>query len=221
MNNPRLFLLMCCLLFLCAGCIKTKFEFYDNGKVKSETHYRFGKETGTTTYYHHWYPTKIMEIEMKRGKKNGKFVQRFFDNKIEMIAFYKDDLLEGKETYYYKNGQPSIEINYTKGIKNGQAVSWYVNGINKESGFYINDLFDGDWENYDERGLLIGEGKFDKGNGNRITYDEMGRLKTKTNFVNNKKEGLETHFLSSGEIEKTILYKEDRIVEINGVPIEK
>jgi antitoxin component YwqK of YwqJK toxin-antitoxin module len=38
--------------------------------------------------------------------------------------------------------------------------------------------------------------------------------------VNNKKEGLETHYLTTGEIEKTYLFKEDRIIEINGVPIE-
>jgi antitoxin component YwqK of YwqJK toxin-antitoxin module len=51
-------------------------------------------------------------------------------------------------------------------------------------------------------------------------YDEMGRLNLETNFVNNKKEGLETYFLPNGQIEKTYLFKEDRIIEINGVSIQ-
>jgi len=209
-----------CIMLLFSGCTEVKREFYDKGKLKSETHYRFGKETGTTTYFHHWYPTKIMEIEMKRGKRNGKFIERYFDNKTKTIAFYKDDLLEGKETHYYMNGNRSMEINYTKGIKNGPVTSWHGNGVVKESGFYVNDLFDGIWENYDERGLLIGEGIFDKGIGKQTIYDEMGRLQRETHFVDNKKEGLETHFSPSGKIEKTILFKEDRIIEINGVSVD-
>ena len=211
------FLLFC---FLFSGCTKVKREFYDNGRLKSETHYRFGKETGTTTYYHHWYPTRIMEIEMKRGKRNGKFTQRFFNNNIEISAFYKNDLLEGTESHFYMNGDPSMVINYTKGIKNGPVTSWYGNGVVKESGFYVDGLFDGKWENYDERGMLIGEGSFEKGAGKQMIYDEMGRLQRESNFVNNKKEGVETHFDALGNIIKTILFKEDRMIEINGIPID-
>jgi len=214
------FLTLLCLLLLLTGCIKTKRELYKNRHLKSETHYRFGKETGTTTYYHKHYPTKIMEVEMKRGKRNGTFTERFFDGKIKLLAYYKNDLLEGVETHYHRNGNRSMETHYTKGLKNGPVTSWYFNGVVKETGFFVNDLFDGDWENYDERGLLVGEGTFVKGTGKRTTYDEMGRLKCETNFVNNKKEGLETHYLTTGEVEKTMLFKEDRIIEINGVPVD-
>jgi len=220
MNNTRLFLTLFSTLFLITGCIKVKREYYNNGNLKSETHYRFGKETGTTTFYHFYYPTKIMEVEMKGGKKNGKLIKRYFDNKIELIAFYKNDLLEGIETHYYNNGNRSMEIHYVKGIKNGPAISWYYNGVLKEKGYYVNNLFDGNWENYDERGLLTGEGSFVQGTGKRITYDEMGRLKCETNFVNNKKDGVETYFFPSGEIEKTILFKEDKIIKINDIPVD-
>jgi len=211
------FLLFC---FLLTGCTEVKREYYDNGKLKSETHYRFGKETGTTTYYSLGYPTKTMEIEMKRGKRNGNFIERYFNNTLKVVAFYVDDLVEGKETHFYMSGNRSMEINYTKGIKNGPVTSWYDNGLIKESGFYVNDLFDGDWENYDERGLLIGEGSFKQGTGLQIIYDEMGRLLRETHLVNNKKDGLETHYFPSGEIAKTIFFKEDRMIKINGVPVD-
>ena len=220
MTRLSLFITLFCTVFLLNGCIKVKREFYKNGKLKSETHYRLGKETGTTTYYHHWYPTKTMEIEMKRGKKNGKFIKRYFDGTTEIIAYYKNDLIEGAENQYYMNGKPSLETHYTKGIKNGIVTSWYSNGLVKEAGYFVNDMFDGDWVNYDERGLLVGEGSFVNGTGKRTIYDMMGRMQCETNFIHNKKEGLETHYLSSGEIEKTILFKEDRIIEINGVPVE-
>jgi antitoxin component YwqK of YwqJK toxin-antitoxin module len=161
-----------------------------------------------------------MEVEMKRGKRNGKFIKRYFDNNIEQLATYKNDLLEGVETYYYKNGNRSMETHYVKGVKHGPVTSWYYDGVVKESGTFVNGLFDGEWENFDERGLLIGEGSFVQGTGKRMMYDYVGRLECETNFVNNKKEGIETHFLPSGEIEKTMLFKEDRIMEINGVPVE-
>ena len=206
-------------LFLFNGCTKTKYEFHTNGKMKSETHYRFGKETGTTTYYHFWYPTKTMEVEMKRGKRNGKFITRYFDNSTEVLAYYKDDLIDGKELRYYKDGTLSMEVNYTKGIKNGPVKTWFSNGVIRETGAYVNDLFDGKWELYDERGFLLGEGTFNKGTGTRTTYDEMGRLLFETNYVNNLKNGLEIYYLPSGEVEKSLLYKEDRIIKINGVPV--
>jgi antitoxin component YwqK of YwqJK toxin-antitoxin module len=220
MTNPRLLLALFCTLFLITGCTKVKREYHKNGHLLSETHYRFGKETGTTTYYHSWYPTKIMEIEMKRGKRNGKLIKRYFDNKIELMANYKNDLLDGVETYYYKNGNRSLETHYLKGVKHGKITSWYFDGTVKESGAFVNDLFDGEWENFDERGLLVGEGSFVQGTGKRTVYDYMGRLQCGTNVVNNKKEGIETYYLPSGEIEKTILFKEDRMVEINGVSVE-
>jgi antitoxin component YwqK of YwqJK toxin-antitoxin module len=220
MKHTRLILTLLCALLLFTGCKKVKYEFHKNGKLKSETHYRFGKETGITTYYHHWYPTKTMEIEMKRGKRNGKFITRYFDNDVEVMAFYRNDLLEGKETHYHKNGNHSMEVNYIKGVKNGPITTWYFNGVVRETGAFVNDLFDGEWEYFDERGLIIGEGTFSKGTGIRTSYDNMGRLQIETNYVNNLKEGLETHYLPSGEIEKTILFTEDRITEINGVPIE-
>jgi antitoxin component YwqK of YwqJK toxin-antitoxin module len=221
MNKPQLFLILFCTLFFIAGCTKVKREYHKNGKVISETHYRCGKETGTTVHYHFWYPTKIMEVEMKRGKKHGKFTKRYFDNSLESTAFYKNDLLEGVETHYYKNGNRSSEIHYTKGVKNGPMTTWHFNGVVKESGAFVNGLYDGEWENYDDRGMLVGEGSFVNGTGQRIVYDVMGRMLTETNFINNKKEGLEIHFLPSGEVEKTYLFKEDRIIEINGVSVEE
>lgn len=221
MNHTRLLLTLLCALFMVTGCTKVKREYYKNGRVKTETHYRFGKETGTTVHYHDWYPTKIMEIEMKNGKKHGKFTKRFFDNKLEVSACYKNDLLEGLEIHYYNNGRRAKEVNYTKGLKNGPITSWYFNGALKETGAFVNDLFDGEWENYDERGMLVGEGSFVKGTGKRMVYDAFGRIQTESNFVNNKKEGLETHYLSTGEIEKTYLFREDRIIEINGVPVDE
>jgi len=220
MKNIHLFLTLLCAMFLLTGCTKVKYEYHSRGKIKSETHYRFGKETGTTVYYHHWYPTKTMEIEMKRGKKNGKFIKRYFDGKLEMVAYYKNDVIDGVETQYYKDGSIAMQIHYSKGLKNGTATSWFSNGIVRETGNFVNDMFDGEWIHHDERGLIVGEGSFVVGTGKRISYDEMGRLQCETYFVDNKKDGLETHFLPSGDVEKTMLFKEDRIIEINGVPIE-
>jgi antitoxin component YwqK of YwqJK toxin-antitoxin module len=161
-----------------------------------------------------------MEIEMKRGKKHGKMIKRFFFFITEMTAFYKNDLLDGVETYYYKTGQPRSETHYKNGLKHGSITSWHPDGMIEISGTFVNDMRDGAWINYDERGLPISEGTFKEGTGKLTFYDPLGRVYRETNFVNNKKEGQETHYLLSGEIEKTLLFKEDRIIEINGVPVD-
>ena len=220
MKNTKLIFTLFGALLIITSCTKTKHEYYSNGKLKSEIHYRFGKETGISSYYHDWYPTTIMEVEMKRGKKDGKFIKRYFNNNLEIVAYYKNDIIEGVERQFYLNGNPSLETNYLKGKKNGKVTSWFSDGSISESGCFLNDLFDGEWINYDERGLIVGEALFVEGTGKRTTYDAIGRLQCETNFVKNKKDGLETHYFSSGEIEKTILFKEDRIIEINGIPIE-
>lgn len=216
----RLLLPLFCILFLTIGCTEVKREYYRNGQIKSVTHYRFGKETGTTVHHHENLPVRILEVEMRKGKKHGKYITRYFNNNIEVSAFYKNDVIDGIEMHYYLSGNRSKEIHYTKGKKNGPSISWHSNGLIKESGAFVNDLYDGIWENYDERGMLVGEGTFDKGTGKRTIYDEFGRIQMETNYVNNKKDGLETHFLPSGEIDKTYLFKEDRVIEVNGVLVE-
>lgn len=220
MNKGKITFTLLIFILLATSCTKVKYTYFQNGRMATEMHYRFGKETGTTIYNHEKYPYAAMEIEMKKGMRNGKFIKRYFNNSLEITAFYKNDKLEGVETMFYQDGQIMSQINYVNGVKNGAAISWFSNGVISAQGSFVNDLWDGLWEHFDERGCLIREGNFVVGSGNQFTYDSFGKLISETNYVNNTKDGLETQYSFSGEIEKTILFKKDRIIEINGKPIQ-
>ncbi len=68
-------LLSLTFLFLFSGSVfgeepEVKKEYWDNGRLKSETHYKNGKEEGLETF---WYKTgkKKNETHYKNGKENG------------------------------------------------------------------------------------------------------------------------------------------------------
>ena len=58
MKTKLTFLLSLTFLFLFSGSVygqeEVKKEYWDNGKLKSETHYKDGKEEGLSTF---WYKT--------------------------------------------------------------------------------------------------------------------------------------------------------------------
>ncbi len=56
MKPPLTFLLLLTFLFLFSGSVygqeEVKKEYYDNGKLKVETHYKDGKKDGLETEWH-------------------------------------------------------------------------------------------------------------------------------------------------------------------------
>ena len=74
-TKPFTFLLSLTFLFLFSGSVfgqeEVKKEYWDNGKLKSETHYENGKEEGLKTF---WYESgeKKEESYYREGKKQGK-----------------------------------------------------------------------------------------------------------------------------------------------------
>jgi len=88
-------------------------------------------------------------------------------------------------------------------------------------GAFKNDLEEGKWQIFDERGLLMGEATFTGGSGIQMAYDKNGVLERKTTFQKGLKNGEEIYYAPSGEVVKSILYKDDLIMEINGQKVER
>ena len=65
------------------------------------------------------------------------------------------------------------------------------------------------------RGFLVAEGDYVKGCGDQINYTDTGILYKKTHFENGAKNGEEVYYDSQGNISKTIVYKDDRMVSVN------
>jgi uncharacterized protein len=207
------------ILFSVTSCTKTKTELFENGRVKSQIQYRFGKEDGISRFFNPVYGTKMLEVHMKKGKKEGEMLRFYFNGNQEYHAFYKNDQLNGKERNWNLSGQLLSETNYLNGKKEGSYFSWHENGVQFAKGAFKNDLQEGKWEIYDERGLLIGEATFKQGSGVQNSYDKNGILNRKTTFKNGLKDGPEIHYSSDGTVIKTVLFKNDRIIEVNGKSI--
>ena len=209
------------ILLSTASCTKTKTELYKNGGLKSQIQYRFGKENGVSRFYHEVYGSMIAEAHMKNGKKEGEYSRFYFNGNREYQAFYKNDVLNGIERTWNKEGQLISETYYKDGKKNGAYSSWYENGVMMAKGAFKNDLEEGKWQIFDERGLLMGEATFTGGSGIQMAYDKNGVLERKTTFQKGLKNGEEIYYTPSGEVVKTILYKDDLILEINGQKVER
>jgi len=221
MKKGVLYISLLIILLSTASCTKTKTELYKNGGLKSQIQYRFGKENGVSRYYHEVYGSMIAEAHMKNGKKEGEYNRFYFNGNREYQAFYKNDVLNGIERTWNKEGQLISETYYKDGKKNGAYSSWYENGVMMAKGAFKNDLEEGKWQIFDERGLLMGEATFTGGSGIQMAYDKNGVLERKTTFQKGLKNGEEIYYAPSGEVVKSILYKDDLIMEINGQKVER
>lgn len=212
MKIPHITFLFIAAIITLTSCTKTEKNYYPDGKLQSIIHYRFGKETGKSTYLFHWPNTVEIEVEMKNGKRNGDFYRYFENGNLDTYCIYVNDSIEGVETMYTPNGEKKQECTYARGKKNGPYKVYHRNGQVMTEGSFKNDLFDGQWTYYDDRGIIVGEGSFNNGNGELMSYDAQGKVTVVTHYANNMKDGKESFYTPSGKIYKEIVFKQDRIV---------
>lgn len=217
MKNLKIIVLLVMIVVVLSSCTRTKVEYFEDGSVKSSIPYRFGKENGLCKYYfiNAPHPLKI-EMEMRNGKRQGNFVKYYINGRLETRCTYQNDLLEGTEECYHIEGYRISVTNYLHGKKHGQYVLYYPNGEIVEQGCFYEDLFDGEWLYYDDRGVLIGEGHYDKGTGVQKGYNLNGNLIRVVHYKDNKKNGEDIELNSEGDTVKITVYENDRIVSVNG-----
>lgn len=221
MKKLKIFVLMLLAVACLSSCTRTKKEYFEDGSLKSAIQYRFGKENGTSQYYfiNAPHPLKI-SMEMKRGKKDGAFVKYFITGRVEIRCTYKNDQLEGLEEVYDIYEHKISETNYQHGKKHGLYTLYHENGEIMEQGEFFEDLFDGKWSYFDERGVMVGEGEYDKGNGVQKGYNKNGNLVRLIHYQNNKKNGQDIEYNDAGDTLKVTLFKDDRIVSVDGEAVE-
>lgn len=210
MKNYILFILIAPFVF--ASCTKTVVTHYPDGTVQSSVKYRFGKEHGKSIYYFQHPNTVEIEVEMKHGKRNGDFYRYYVNGNLDTHCTYVNDSIEGKEVIYTPNGEKNQEYTYVHGKRNGPHKVYHVTGELQTEGNFKDDLFDGEWFYYDDRGVVVGEGHFDAGTGDVVSYDSHGVKNRSTHYVNNKKDGKEVYYTTDGKVYKEVVYKQDRIV---------
>ena len=92
-TKPLTFLLELTFLFLFSGSVygqeEVKKEYFDNGKLRSETHYKNGKEEGV---YKEWYKSgrKKLLRHYKNGIENGLRKEWDENGKLTVQGYFVD-----------------------------------------------------------------------------------------------------------------------------------
>lgn len=133
---------------------KESIKDYRNGKLESETLYKYTKE-GYTEYYYYGYGTLLGVTPYKNGKEDG--IKKWYheNGKIKSETPYKNGKQVGVAKVYYESGKLKMEGSYKDCGRDGVMKLYY------ESGNVKNELTaseDGQYDDkfYTEDGNLLG-----------------------------------------------------------------
>ena len=169
-----------------------KVNFPGSTQTKFEGTFNHGKETGKFKFYKKGYekhPSAIMNFNtgsdsiavkyytqkgevisegmMLNKKRAGKWTTYHQgSDQIMMTEYYKNDILNGLQTTFFKNGKVGEKTNYVNGIKDGSSQIYADNGQLLQDLNYKNGELDGHQTYYKPDGSLVAEGDYK--NGRRI-----------------------------------------------------
>jgi antitoxin component YwqK of YwqJK toxin-antitoxin module len=82
----------------------------------------------------------------------------YYPNKqMQMQGEYKNNLRDGKWTYWHENGKLWSEGFFKAGKSDGKRTTYYDNGKVRYVGYYKEDNRVGKWSFFDENGRLLQE----------------------------------------------------------------
>ena len=116
---------------------------------------------------------------------------------------------------YYQNGNLKHFITYdtygTESVKNGKETWYYENGNVFSEFSWKNDILDGAYKQYAEDGTITTSSYYHNGqkDGKETLWDENHIKVSETHYKNGKKDGLQTLYDSSGNIESETYYTQD------------
>ena len=118
----------------------------------------------------------LNEFEYLDGKRNGKWIEYYSNNKKRFEGEYSNGLLNGEVKMYYYDGKLELEGEYLNGEKNGVIKEYYYKtGALLFEGEYLNGKRNGKGKKYNYDGELEFDGE----------YLNNYKLKGKE-FINNK-----------------------------------
>jgi len=172
-------------------------------KSNKNIHYKgqfiHGKEIGIFKYYsidNDKIPIIIREFNLSNNLEDISFFSKngLLQSKVKM----QGKLRIGKWIFYHNDGKTVMsEEFYKNGKLNGESKVYYANGKLTEVLHYSNGKLNGNYKRYSVRGFLYQDLTYAKGvlNGPAVFYDrKTGKILSKGNFKNNKRQGVWEHF---------------------------
>jgi TonB family protein len=128
---------------------------------------------------------KASYYKIRQKTDSGWNVKNYFiSGKIQMNATYADDschILQGEIGWYNDNGTPTRICNYKQGKIDGKETYFYDNGQVKITGTEHESNYEGDWIGYYRSGKLAAQAVYKKGKQLSATfYHEDGSADNQT-----------------------------------------
>lgn len=140
--------------------------YYPSGKLLRELTYYQGKKDGNIIEYDES-KNVILQGEYIEDKREGTWIYQVGDAKQQ--TQYSDDLKNGWDRIYSKDGTLLYEGKYIDDNPNGVHKWFWPNGKLKKQGRYVMGIKTGDWKTFDETGELFLVITYQ--NGKEIKYD--------------------------------------------------
>ena len=169
-------------------------SYYSNGNIKVSVtiingliegrHYNYYKNGNIQSY-----------VEFLHGKLHGQEFHYLKNGKIRSEIVYRNDSLISQKDYYYK---------YTL-LKGIQIWDIYNDSINPEK-FPINNLMSGNGNVFSNPIIIL--------HGYYTEYYQNGNKKFEGQYIDRKKNGTWIYYDTEENIEKKILYKNNKVIKI-------
>jgi len=194
-------------------------EYFFNGVLKAEGHYRNNNKTGVWKFYE----------DNEKVKQTGKFNNNGFqigewkwfhnDGSLKRIENYGNGTLDGLTEEYDTTGQLITKGLYEDGFEEG--FWFYITSGYKQEGNYNSGRKNGEWKHYYPDGTIKFKGTYldDFPNGKHFYYWENGRLKEEQNYIMGKADGIWRKYTPEGLLFIYIDYKRGIEYSYDGVVI--
>lgn len=103
---------------------------------------------------------KIFKMgQVVEGKKEG-FWNTWYKDEYLLEENFNDGIIDGRMSFFYKNGQKKWRHTYRDGVRDGLTTHWYSNGKKSKEGSFVNGDSIGLWNFWDENGNIIDQKQF-------------------------------------------------------------
>lgn len=127
--------------------------FYESGNLLLEENYRNNLLDGVMTEYSDSGKV-VTKGEYIDGQKEGPWMLELQGYREE--GSYKADKRDGEWKHYYTdNGKLRFVGKFIDGVPDGKQIFYYSNGNEKQTGKYAGGSKEGDWKFFDETGYLF------------------------------------------------------------------
>ena len=157
-----------------------------------------------------WQKDTINKIDAS-GKKQGVWIEFHESGAQKKRTNYVNDIPQGGETGFYKNGRPRYTIIWNQGVPHGFYQIYYASGFVKKTGIWRNDQNVGDLVEYYPSGSVSSRSCYNSDSeleGAIIAYHENEIIKTIELYERGIKSGFTIQFDTIGTLLELSRYRD-------------